>query len=188
MKFVKIKWTPADSAGIIVCLLLTAATVWLGFAPIWQRHANFLNEQHELESQKQQNSHQELVLLASKKHLALTQAELEKVPLHLQPTGDLNQRLASVTDLAAHSHLRIEDITPGATTRGIRFDTVTIHLAGEGTYPACAAFLHHLKQSMPDIGIRTLHIYSQGTTGNDAKFAFDLQWFAAPSPSVATVQ
>jgi hypothetical protein len=34
---------------------------------------------------------------------------------------------------------------------------------------------------MPDIGIRTLHIYSQGTTDNEAKFALDLQWFAAPS-------
>jgi Tfp pilus assembly protein PilO len=184
----KLKWTSIDSAGIAVCLLLTAAAGWIGFAPIWQRHTTFLQQQEDLQSKKQNNSAQEMALKATEKRLTLTQAQLEQIPLHLQPTTRLNQRLAAITDLAAANNLKIEDIKPGATVAGKRYDAVNIDVAGEGTYPACAAFLHHLKQSMPDVGIEDLHLVSEGTADAAAKFTFDLQWFAAASPDVATVQ
>jgi Tfp pilus assembly protein PilO len=184
----KFKWAPIDSAGIAVCLLLTAAAGWLGFAPIWQRHATFLQQQLDLQSKKQDNTAVEMALKATEKRLALTQSQLEQIPLHLQPSARLNQRLASITDLAAQNNLKIEDIAPGSTARGKRYDAINIHVAGEGSYPACAAFLHHLKQSMPDMGMQDLHLTSEGTADAAAKFTFDLQWFAAASPDVATAQ
>jgi Tfp pilus assembly protein PilO len=184
----KFKWTPIDSAGIAVCLFMTAAAGWLGFAPIWQHHATFLQQQQDLQSKKQDNAAQEMALKATEKRLAVTQSQLQQIPLHLQPTTRLNQRLASITDLAAQNNLKIEDIAPGSAVQGKRYDAINIHVAGEGSYRACAAFLHNLKQSMPDVGIQSLHVVSEGTADAAAKFTFDLQWFAAASPDVATVQ
>jgi Tfp pilus assembly protein PilO len=184
----KFKWTSTDSAGVVICLALTAATAWLGFMPIWNRHVTYLQNQHELQNKRQDAIARELTLKTSEKKLANTQLELNAVPLHLKPTAELNQRLASVTNLAAEQNLKIEDIAPGVTTKGKRFDAVEIHVEGEGSYPACATFLHHLNQSMPDIGIQTLHILSQGNAATSAKFTFDLQWFASPSSNLASVQ
>jgi Tfp pilus assembly protein PilO len=184
----KFKWTSIDSAGVVVCLVLTAAAGWLGFVPIWQRHATFLQQGTDLQSKKQDHDAQAMALKATEKRLALTQSQLQQIPLHLQPTARLNQRLAAITDLAAKNNLKIEDIAPGVTARGKRYDAVNIHVAGEGTYLYCAAFLHRLKQTMPDMGMQDLHIVSEGTAAATAKFTFDLQWFAAASSDVATIQ
>lgn len=187
-----IKWTSIDWAGVGICLALTAAAAWLGFTPIWQHHTNFIQQQRDLQNQKHQDSQQALELKTTQKRLEDAQNQLAKISLRLQATTELNQRLASITDLAAKSTLKIDDIVPGKTTKGRRFDTISIHLAGEGTYPACAVFLHHLKKSMPDIGVQTLHITAAPNATGPAKFTYDLQWFAAPSASsssdVATAQ
>lgn len=186
MKSGIIKWTSADSAGIGVCLALTVLAGWIGFYPIWQKHNTFLNNQRELQTKKEDNAQQEISLKAVEKKLALTQLQFARIPLHLQPTAQLNERLAAITTLAGSSNLKIEDIAPGATAKGKRYDTTNIHVEGEGTYPSSALFLHQLKTSMPDIGIQSLAIKSENAGAQaQAKFFFDLQWFAASGSPTA---
>lgn len=184
----KFKWTSIDSAGVVVCIVLTAAAGWLGARPIWQRHTDFLQQELSLQSCRQENSRAGVALSATRARLQRVNHDLSQIPLHLQPATRLNNRLAAVTDLAARSKLKIEDIQPGVATRGRRYDHLDIRLAGEGKYSSCETFLHQLKQAMPDIGIQSLHLSAQSNSADQATFAITLQWFAAPSTNVAAAE
>ena len=181
-------WTSVDSAGVLICLVLTVGAGWIGAGPIWQRHANLLQQQRDLQAKRLDNAQQASALKTTQRRLGVVKIQLDKLPLRLEQTTQLNRRLAAVTDLAGKSKLKIEDIEPGKASRGVRYDSVSIELAGEGTYASCATFLHQLKQTMPDMGIRALHVNWEGHSESTASFKFELDWFAAPTPDVAAAQ
>ena len=79
--------------------------------------------------------------------------------------------------MANEAHLSVAEIRPGVATEGRDFDAVPISLAGTGTYPACAAFMHRLHDQFPDTAIRSFRA-GQGD-GTTASFSFDLVWHTA---------
>ncbi len=54
-------------------------------------------------------------------------------------------------------------------------------LSGAGTYRTCAAFLHEMHLSFPDMGVTAFSVGGDPTSGQTtAGFRFTLVWFAAP--------
>jgi Tfp pilus assembly protein PilO len=178
-------WAKVDAAGVGVCVALTVAA-WLGaLRPMLNRYGRYVEQQQEVAALKEQAGRESAQLKGVQKRLADTQRHLERTPLHLQPARMVNNRLAALTELAARSGVKLEDVQPGKSVRGKRYETVPIRLAGAGSYQACVRFLHQMRDSMPDTGVSAVQL--TGTPGDalGGKFMFDVEWYAAVAGDVA---
>ena len=101
--------------------------------------------------------------------------------MRLEPVAQVNQRLARLTGLADASKLTIDEMRPGTISEGRDYKTVPILIAGNGTYPACAAFLHGLRQRFPDMAVMSFDTTNNSASPDSpaATFQFDLAWHAA---------
>ena len=169
------------AAGAVVCALLTAGAYAFGLHPALARHDDQQARQGELNAAR----HTAANLISTRNQLtaelARVTTSLENLPVQLEPASAVNQRLARLTDLAARESLSIDEMRSGTIIDGGDYQAVPILIAGSGTYPACAKFLHKLRQTFPDTAVRSFE-----TTNNSASpdapaatFQFDLVWHAA---------
>jgi Tfp pilus assembly protein PilO len=169
-------------AGGVVCAVLSIVAHVAGVRPALARHEAQQNRQAELKTARQK-----AVSLAGARNQALAQLAdtnkaLEELPLRLEPVSSVNQRLLRLTDLATKECLlTIDEMRSSPPVDGPDYQTVPILIAGSGTYPACAKFLHRLRTVFPDTAVRSFE-----TTNNSASpdapaatFQFDLVWHAS---------
>ena len=169
-------------AGGVVCAALTGAAYLLGIRPAMARHDDQQSRQAELKAARHKASSLAAVRNNTLAQLAETNKALENLPLRLEPVSGVNQRLLRLTDLATRECLlTIDEMRSGAVADGPDYQTVPILIAGSGTFPACAKFLHQLRKTFPDTAVRSFE-----TTNNSASpdapvatFQFDLVWHAA---------
>jgi Tfp pilus assembly protein PilO len=161
---------------------LTAGAYELGVQPLLESHAEERGRIAELESRHHKAAELSEGLHDWERRLTNAKEALSQTPLRLQPAALVNQRLALVTHLASDSGLTIDEVLPGAPVDGALYQTVPIVLIGNGPYPACAAFLHELRERFPDTGIDSFESANKDpkpeqTSGS---FRFELTWFTAP--------
>ena len=169
------------ATGAAICAAVGAASYFAGVRPAVARHADAEAKQTELAAAKQKASGLIGTLNKSRGQLAAVNEALANVPLRLEAPSAVNQRLARLTALANASGLAIDEMRHGATSDGPDHQTVPILIAGNGTYPACARFLHELSRQFPDTAVRSFQ-----TTNNSASldspaatFEFELAWHVA---------
>jgi hypothetical protein len=77
--------------------------------------------------------------------------------------------------------LTIDEMRPDVVSEGRDYKTVPIYIAGNGTYPACAAFLHGLRKRFPDMAVMSFDTTNNSASGDApaATFHFVLAWHAA---------
>ena len=170
--------------GAIVCASLSAAAYGIGVRPASLRRAEQVTKQTELRTTRQKANKLAGQLNTARAELARVNESIASLPLRLEPVTQINQRLARLTDLADSIKpvkLTIDEMRPGVISEGRDYKTVPIYIAGNGTYPACAAFLHGLRTTFPDMAV-----LSFDTTNNSASpdapaatFQFELVWHAA---------
>lgn len=108
--------------------------------------------------------------------LQLTSSEIQ-----LQSSKHLNARIAHIIDHADKGDLDVYETRPGTVRDHPRYRTVPILLAGRGTYPNCAAFLHRLRESLPDTGVVEFELTGRPANPLEpASFRFNLVWYAGP--------
>ena len=108
------------------------------------------------------------------------QASLIKERIHLESARNINQRIARLTSLAAGTGLNVNEVLPGATVRGERFDSVPVRMNGTGSYPMCVAFLCKLTRTFPDTSVGSFELAGNPQKpGSPAEFHVDLIWHAA---------
>lgn len=169
-------------AGFVVCALLSTGAYFVGVRPAVARHEVQENRRAELKSARQKAANLAAARSQALADLAETNKALENLPLRLEPASSVNQRLLRLTDLATKECLlTIDEMRSGAAIDGSDYKTVPILIAGSGTYPACAKFLHQLRLVFPDTAVRSFE-----TTNNSASpdapaatFQFDLVWHAS---------
>ncbi len=111
--------------------------------------------------------------------LADIQASLVKEKIRLESARNINQRIARLTSLAAGTGLNVNEVLPGATTRGERFDSVPVRMNGTGSYPMCVAFLCKLTSTFPDTSVNSFELSGNPEKpGSPASFHVDLIWHA----------
>jgi Tfp pilus assembly protein PilO len=173
------RWT-IDAGGIVACILLSIALYYAGLQPLAAGYDRYLSQQAELELKQQTATTSNASLQTLQRRLGALQQQITDHPLHLQPASAVNKRLGELTELAAHLGLRMEDVQPGKTSATARFETVTIHLAGSGTYRTCVQFLHRLRTGFPDTSITSFQLTGNPSdSSGSASFQFDLKWFTA---------
>jgi Tfp pilus assembly protein PilO len=165
------------AAAVLACAALTAGGYALGVAPAMAHSARLEADRVELVSRRQQAAEASAAAAAARTDLAATRDALAALPLKLEPATLVNERLARLTDMASGARLSVAEIRPGAIKEGPDFDAVPISIAGTGTYPACAAFLHRLHAQFPDTTVRSF--LAAQAEGAPATFTFDLVWHAA---------
>lgn len=119
---------------------------------------------------------------ALQQDLARVNQELADTPLRLEQPGRINQRLATVSEVASGCGVQIDRIQPGPRRRGPYFHTVPIAVSGLGTYPQCAVLLSSLHERFPDCGIDAFEMTATpGRRPGPATFRFELSWHTAPT-------
>jgi len=180
-------WWPVYAAGAGVC---AAISIILWFvvlsSALQQREVRRFNAA-ELSSRRQKAGEVAGALATLRRKSDAVEKSLRKTAIRLEPAGLVNDRLAKLTDLAHESGLSVDEVQPGRTTDGPHYQTVVLKLAGSGSYPACAKFLHKLHDSFPDTGIRTMETSNTSPNPLSPQVAFrvDLLWYAAPLSQAA---
>ena len=168
-------------AGGVVCAALGAGAYAVGFSPATLRHARQAAKQTELRARKHKAANLAGQLNTARTQLTAITDSFANLPLRLEPATQVNQRLARLTDLANGAGLTIDEMRPGAIADGPDFKTVPILIAGNGTYPACAKFLHALRETFPDTAVLSFNTTNNSASPESpaATFQFDLAWHAA---------
>lgn len=119
-------------------------------------------------------------LKLNQRDLATARASVSAMAIRLDSPEAINERIAGISNLASQCGLVIAEVRPGAAAPSPHFQAIPIHLAGTGSYPACAAFLHHLHQAFPDIGVQSLQALNASSATEAPKIVvqFELTWYA----------
>jgi Tfp pilus assembly protein PilO len=174
-----------DAAGVGLCVLLTLGLYLLGVSPWMQQQKDLHTKELELTTQRYKASRLATTKLAVGEQLAEVQESTRRYKLELKPAGQINRRIAAVSELASKAGLKIDDITPGAAVSAARYEMVPIRLAGQGTYLTCVSFLSRLRRALPDTGVSALELRGDPANPDDTTgFRFDLLWYAAPRSSL----
>jgi Tfp pilus assembly protein PilO len=169
-------------AGAIVCAALSTGAYLMGVRPAMARHEETETRQAELKAARQRAANLAGTRNSTLAQLADTNKALQNLPLRLEPVSTVNQRLLRLTDLATKECLlTIDEMRSGAVVDGPDYQAVPILIAGSGTYPACAKFLHRLRTVFPDTAVRSFETINNSASPDApaATFQFDLVWHAA---------
>ncbi len=176
-----------DALGLLACALLTGVAYVAVVSPVLQKHSDRsalraqLADKHDrtisLRQMERQLGGQ---VEALRKDLALSEVRLE-------PPQYLNTRMALIVELASATGIVINETRSGEVRPGERYQTVPIFISGSGSYSKSAAFIHVLRNRLPDTGVVGFEL-----SGNPGKpeatgaFRFELIWYAAPARADAS--
>lgn len=176
------KWWPVYAAGAGVCAAVSLV-LWFTVlsSALQQRDARHARAK-ELTERRHKAGEVGGALTAVRRKADAVEKALKKTAIRLEPAALVNDRLAKLTDLANECGLSVDEVQPGHTTDGAHYQTVALKLAGSGTFPACAKFLHKLHDGFPDTRVYTME--TSNTSPNplvpQVAFRVDLLWYAAP--------
>jgi Tfp pilus assembly protein PilO len=170
--------------GAVVCAALSIAAYCVGVRPATLRRAEQVEKQSELHAARQKANNLAGQLNTARAELTRVNDAIASLPLRLEPVAQINQRLARLTDMADSIRpvkLTIEEMRPGVASEGRDYKTLPIYIAGSGTYPACAAFLHGLRKNFPDMAVLSFDTTNNSASPDSpaATFQFELAWHAA---------
>ena len=169
-------------AGAAACALVSTGAYFVGVRPAVARHADQASVRVELRAARQKAAALLGTRNGTQSQLNAVNEALQRQALRLDPVSTVNQRLSSLTDLATREcGLVIDEMRPGAIAEGADYQTVPILIAGSGTYPRCAKFLHRLRQTFPDTSVRSFETTNNSASPDSpaATFQFELTWHAA---------
>jgi hypothetical protein len=172
-----------DAAAVTLCAVLSVTLYWGGLVPLMRARDQTLSRQEELKSRREEASSLAASVARVRSQLQGVREVVDRTPLKLQPSRQVNSRLAELTDLATAHGLQIEHIEPASSRRAGRYEIVPLKLAGVGRYPTCVIFLHKLREGFPDTVIAGFELSGNPTAPGSGRFEMELHWFATPSRS-----
>ena len=173
--------------GALAALALTLGAGVVAIGPhIIARGPSPADQQAELERRRREAAALDKQTDSTRQRL-VELAALDKTAVHLQPAARVNERLVEITKLAAGfaggpgSAITLAQMTPGTPAPPAQSATpadkavppaaaaaldsktliVPIKLAGSGSYPDVARFIHALREQFRDTAITALRINAQ---------------------------
>ena len=174
-----LKWLKIDASAVGACLVATLLVYMLGFLPLMSQRQAIDLQRQELEQTKEKADRIQATSRILRARLATAQAQLATSHLQLQSIRQLNQRLSQLAEFSQKAGLDVQDVRPGSLVRAARYSQMQIHVAGNGTYPNCTAFVHDLHQHFGDMAISSFDLHNGGTPTAPATFSFDIVWFVS---------
>jgi Tfp pilus assembly protein PilO len=171
-----------NAVGVAALMAMSALAYLCGVRPLLDRHDLAVRQKTELSAARIKSADTQRAWAKMQQELADAQNALAAAPLRLQPVAALNQRLALVSDLAIQGGAGFDDVQPGKSTEGTRFDSLPIRITGTGSYTAFTALLHRLRQEFPDLGVTMFDIAGSAQNGaGESHFTVDLLWYTSPA-------
>ncbi len=177
---VNLKPRHIDLVGLTVVAVAAVPLLFPRVNPLL-RSTEYLDQQRaqlaiSLRNEKDLNA----FLVDQRTRLAEIRASLRKENIRLESARNVNQRIASLTKLAAGTGLNVNEVLPGETKRSTRFDSVPVQMNGTGSYPTCVAFLCKLTETFPDTSVGSFELAGDPQKpGSPAQFQVNLIWYAA---------
>jgi Tfp pilus assembly protein PilO len=176
------RWWRVDAAFLAGCALFTLLAYMAGIQPVLAAKEEAAQQREQLTAKREQAAQMATAVNTLQASLQTVTCSLANSKVKLQPAQQINLRLSKLTDLAGVCGLKIEDIQPGKTVTGLRFDMVPIRLIGSGNYRTCTQFLHQLRETFPDTAVAAWQISSNPQDSSSAAlFRMDLLWHALPA-------
>ena len=171
-----------DVAGGAICVALAVGGYCLVYLPVKQQRIDLEQVREELTIQQESARKLTLTNEMLQGQLRRARRELAEGSVELHPIERFNRRLAVITELVETAGMTIDQTEHGEPRAGRYYQTVPVRVTGLGTYSQCAAFMHELNASAPDVGIAAFELSGNPAAPNTpAEIALDLQWYAAPS-------
>jgi Tfp pilus assembly protein PilO len=172
-------------AGLAALAVIVAAAWLLGVKPIGQIEARRGVHQAELDELRQSIAKRAALLGQYNTAIAEFQQELASSKVTLKSHTHRNAYLASLTQLAKSTGLRIDSVQPQTMVIAARFNLVPIEIAASGSHPAVLRFLSAIKHQMPDTGVLALQATANDQNDTtDCALRVSLIWFTQPSASI----
>ncbi len=176
-----------DALGLLACALLTGVAYVAVVSPVLQKHS----ERSALRAQLAEKRDRTISLSQMERQLdgqvAQLREDLALSEVRLQPPQYLNTRMALIVELASATGIVINETRAGEVRPGERYQTVPIFISGSGSYSKSAAFIHVLRNRLPDTGVVGFELSGNpGRPGATGAFRFELIWYAAPASADAS--
>ncbi len=175
-----------DAIGIAIIIAAALPLLFPGVNPLLRstEHIDQLRTQLAVARRNEKDVNEFLV--DQRARLAEIRISLRKERIRLESARNVNQRIASLTTLAAGTGLNVDEVLPGQAKRSTRFDSVPVRMNGTGSYPNCVAFLCKLTKTFPDTSVGSFELAGDPERpGSPARFHLDLVWYAEAEPAVS---
>lgn len=168
--------------GVVACAAATAGSYLLGVRPALARMAERDAAAQDLQDRKAHGHQVAADLAGVRRRLTVAKGELAGLPLRLEPASAVNRRLNELAEVAAVAGVTLDEVRPQSPVDGPHYRTVPIRAAGTGGYPACAAFLHALRERFPDTTVLSFEAQNPkpDRQNNVAVFRVELAWHTVP--------
>ncbi len=177
------------AAGVAGLVLVAAATVGLGIAPLRARAEAARAAGIEARILAEDLERQRVRAEAVDRRLAAAEAALQDVRLEVRPVSALNRRFADVIDLATACGIRVTESRTDEAQADEWFVRVPIRIVGTGPAAGVDELLARLRRELPDVEVLAFEIVRiPGGEGSATSLVVDLAWYAAsdeaatPSP------
>lgn len=178
-----------DLAGAAVCAAMVAALVFGGILPLLHHRGDSEARRRDLNHQRHRVESARTSLASLEIQLAAARAALAHNPIRLEDASRINRRLARINELAAGRGLQVQGVDPGSVTRGTRYQTIDMKLAGEGGYRGCVEFLRDMHDQFPDTAVTAFKLAANPQDSDKpADFTFELRWYASPAQVTTIAQ
>lgn len=176
------------AAGAVACAAVSGGAYLFGLRPVLAHRDAYAAEADELQARREKARAVSAALATARFQLDGTTRDVAALPLKLEPGSAVNARLARLAEVAAEAGLVLDEVRPGPPVAGPHYEALPIRVGGTGTYPACAAFLHRLRDQFPDVGVKAFDcanpsgaLDTKSPTGPVASFRADLAWYTLPA-------
>ena len=171
-----------DAYGVIGLIAVGMAAFFLGFRPLVQRHQIATDEREQISTTREKLSQQQSALANSRSQQALLRQQYQGAGIALESARNLNDRLASLSEVAGSNAVILDDLQPDKSASGPQFDSLPIRLTGGGPMPACAGLLHQLHRDWPDVGVVSFDLSGNPRDQADVpKLNVQLVWYTQPT-------
>lgn len=178
-----------DIAGAASSAVVVATLVFGAMMPLLHHRGDSEARRLDLARQRQKVAAAKTSVASMQLQVAAARAALARNPIHLEDARQINRRLSRINELAAGRGLQVQGVDPGAVTRGARYQTIDMKLAGEGGYRGCVQFLRDMHDQFPDTAVTAFRLSgSPQETNQPASFSFELRWYASPAETTASAQ
>jgi Tfp pilus assembly protein PilO len=175
-----------DAAGIALCIVASLVAYWVGIRQLIDQRSVLAGQRQKLAAQRQESSDLEASMSKLKRQLAVVQEELARSEIEFESADQINQCIADLTTLFGDCTLEVDDVQTEDVVTCAKCDLVPISIAGRGGYKQCAAFLHNLCRTFPDISVTRFELQGNPATPEQpGTFRLQLFWHTMPKARMA---
>ena len=178
-----------DTVGTVVCV---AASLWAYFGvlgPLIAQRSFLASQRQELARASERSCELKASMSILKNRLAVAQKELAQSEIKLEESWRINQHVADITTFLSDCELKVDQVQIGKILAGLRCDLVPISISGKGGYKQCAAFLHQVCRTFPDISVAAFELRGNpAKLGQPSTFRFELFWLAISETRIRPLQ